>query len=90
VGERADIITGDAAKLPTARVAADIVFIDPPYHQGLGVAALASAQAVGWLAPDALVIIQHHPKEALELPPGFQQTDSRRYGANQLTFIERE
>ncbi len=64
----------------------DLVFLDPPYGQGLGEAALASALAGGWLAPGALVVWE---EAAPQLPPeGFALVDRRRYGAAHVTVLE--
>ena len=63
----------------------DVVFLDPPYGQRLGEAALASALAGGWLAPGALVVWE---EEAPPLPPpGLAQIDQRRYGATLVTLL---
>ncbi|WP_209425331.1 16S rRNA (guanine(966)-N(2))-methyltransferase RsmD [Pararhodobacter sp. SW119] len=63
----------------------DLVFLDPPYGQGLGAAALASARAGGWLAPGALIVWE---EATPQLPPeGFTLLDRRRYGAAHLTLI---
>ncbi len=63
----------------------DLVFMDPPYGQGLGARALASARAGGWLAPGALVVWEE--SAAQEPPEGFTLLDQRRYGQTWLTLI---
>jgi len=64
----------------------DLVFLDPPYGQNLGEAALASARAGGWLAPGALVVWE---EAAPQLPPaGFALADRRRYGAAHVTILQ--
>ncbi len=82
-------ISADATRLPAAPAAADILFLDPPYGGGMAAPALASAKAMGWLKPDALVVVQQHPKEPFAAPAGFHLVDDRRYGANHLYFLER-
>lgn len=63
----------------------DVVFLDPPYGQRLGEAALASALAGGWLAPGALVVWE---ESAAPLPPpGLTQIDQRRYGDTLVTLL---
>jgi 16S rRNA (guanine966-N2)-methyltransferase len=49
----------DAAELGAAHPVEpfSLVFLDPPYRQGLGERALAAAQAGGWLAPGALAVV---------------------------------
>jgi 16S rRNA (guanine966-N2)-methyltransferase len=61
------------------------VFLDPPYGQGLGERALASAMAGRWLAPGATVVWE---EEAAPLPPvGFTPLDERRYSNTTITLF---
>jgi 16S rRNA (guanine966-N2)-methyltransferase len=63
----------------------DLVFLDPPYGQGLGDRALASAMAGGWLAPGALIVWE---ESAPPLPPaGLDLLDQRRYGGTVITLL---
>ncbi len=76
----------DATRLGVARGAPfDLVFLDPPYGQGLGARALASAREGGWLAPGAAVVWEEgaapHP------PPGFALLDARRYGDTHVALL---
>jgi 16S rRNA (guanine966-N2)-methyltransferase len=57
-----------------------LIFLDPPYGQGLAEQALAALQAAGWVAADALIAIETGSKEALQPVPGFAIQDHRRYG----------
>src|SRR5689334_21694217 len=36
----------------------DLVFLDPPYHAGLGEAALARLSAGGWITRDAIAVLE--------------------------------
>jgi 16S rRNA (guanine966-N2)-methyltransferase len=65
-----------------------LVFLDPPWGQGLGPAALAALGAGGWLAPGATVVGGEAAPPAA--PPGFAVLDRRRYGAAALTLLRRE
>lgn len=63
----------------------DLVFLDPPYGQGLGERALASAMAGGWIAPGALIVWE---ESAPPLPPaGLDLLDQRRYGGTVITLL---
>jgi 16S rRNA (guanine966-N2)-methyltransferase len=64
----------------------NLVFADPPYGQGLAEKALASALAGGWLAPDAVAVIEEAAETALELPAGLEAIDRRVYGRTAVTF----
>lgn len=64
----------------------DLIFIDPPYEQGLLNPALAAAAQANLLAADGFIIMEHHPKEAVEVPPGLSLTDQRKYGQTLISF----
>ena len=76
----------DATDLgPVTGAAFDLIFLDPPYGQGLGERALASAVAGGWIAPGALIVWED---SAPPLPPaGFDLLDQRRYGGTVITLL---
>jgi 16S rRNA (guanine966-N2)-methyltransferase len=63
----------------------DLVFLDPPYGQGLGEVALVSARDGGWIAPGAMVVWED---SAASLPPeGFEVLDERSYGGTRITLL---
>ena len=89
-GDRAEVIRRDATRLgpaPGAGAGAgfDLVFLDPPYGRGLGEAALAAAQAGGWLAQGAIVVWEEGLAPAL--PAGFDRLDQRKYGDTVVTIL---
>jgi 16S rRNA (guanine966-N2)-methyltransferase len=63
-----------------------LVFLDPPYEQGLAQRALASAAAGGWLAPGAVAVIEDSRRATLTLPPGFSALEQRTWGDTQVLF----
>jgi 16S rRNA (guanine966-N2)-methyltransferase len=63
-----------------------LVFCDPPYGKGLGERALASAAGGGWLAPDALCVLEERADATVALPPGFELLEKRETGESQLLF----
>lgn len=65
---------------------ANLVFLDPPYGQGLGTAALVSVAAGGWIAEGALVVWEDNAEATL--PEGFHKLDARRYGDTWLSLSE--
>lgn len=84
-GPAARVLAADATRLPRAPgPAADLVFLDPPYAAGLGEAALASAAAQGWIAPDALIVFERGRDEPA--PQGLIMADDRVYGAARVWF----
>lgn len=66
-----------------------LVFLDPPYGKGLAEKAIASLLAGGWLAEDALVIIEEAAKAEVTLPDGLERLDQRTYGETQVVFARR-
>ena len=65
----------------------DLVFLDPPYGEGLGEKALAAAAAGNWLAPQAIIVFEEGRGVTLNLPPGFTVEDRREYGAAAIHFV---
>jgi 16S rRNA (guanine966-N2)-methyltransferase len=63
-----------------------LAFLDPPYGRDLATPALAQLSRGGWLAPDALVIVEEAASSEVQLPEGFSAEDARRYGETQVLF----
>ena len=64
-----------------------LCFADPPYGRGLGVAALASAAAGGWLVPGAIVVLEERADAAPEAVAGYRVLDRRTAGDSSLTLL---
>jgi len=91
--EGGQVVRRDAAK-PGARMDAngaafDIAFLDPPYGQGLGEAALAALSDGGWLAADALAVLERGVADPAPTPAGFEPLDERVWGAARVSFLRR-
>jgi 16S rRNA (guanine966-N2)-methyltransferase len=78
----------DATKLGAAPPGEtfSLAFLDPPYGKGLAEPALAALIDGGWLAKDALVVIEEAAGAEIELPPALVREDARRYGDTQFVF----
>jgi 16S rRNA (guanine966-N2)-methyltransferase len=63
-----------------------LVFLDPPYGKGLGERALASAATGGWLALDAVAVMEERKDAAIALPVDFTAIDRRTWGDTQVLF----
>ena len=85
----AEIVPGDAARPPRARLKCAVAFVDPPYRSGLAAPALEALDRADWLAPDALAIVELGVREQLAPPAGFALLDERVYGAARLVFLRR-
>lgn len=60
----------------------DLVFLDPPYGAGLADPALASAEAGGWLAAEALIVAELAAADPA--PERISVLDRRTYGGTQV------
>src|SRR5215207_635095 len=54
-----------------------LAFADPPYGRGLAEQALASARAGGWLASNALAVVEEATEAGFQPPEGFVELDRR-------------
>lgn len=81
-----DVWRRDATRMgPNRGPAYSLVFLDPPYHKGLGEAALASCLEGGWLSPGAMVVWE---EGTAPVPPaGFEMLDQRKYGDTLVTLL---
>lgn len=79
----------DATKLgePGTLAPFDIAFLDPPYGRQLGEHAL-NALAMGWLKPEAGIILEERTGIEIDLPPQFTTVDVRTYGDTQVVFAK--
>lgn len=81
----AALLRQDATRLAANRDAPfGLVFLDPPYAQGLGERAMASALAGGWIAPGAVVVWEESRPPLVPAP--LVQIDQRRYGDTIVTL----
>ncbi len=76
---------GSAAKL---NIAFDLAFADPPYDQGLVAPTLAGLDSAGILANDALVVVEHSPRESLGEPTiRLRHSETRNYGQSCVSLF---
>ncbi|SDR60696.1 16S rRNA (guanine966-N2)-methyltransferase [Rhizobiales bacterium GAS191] len=87
-GGEARIFRRDATKLGEAKPLApfSLVFCDPPYGRDLAPRAIASAQAGGWLAPEAVVVVEEAAAADFAFPPGVTEIERRKQGDTLVVF----
>ena len=89
VHERTTVIAWDAAydlSCLQDHAANDIIFMDPPYRQGLIHKALQNLVALP--SGNSMIVVEHAAKDALnDLPTGLFLTDQRRYGKTLVSFL---
>ncbi|HEX4557546.1 MAG TPA: 16S rRNA (guanine(966)-N(2))-methyltransferase RsmD [Xanthobacteraceae bacterium] len=64
-----------------------LVFLDPPYRKTLAEPALASLRDGGWLAPDALVVVEEAADARVVTPDGFAEVERRAYDDTVIIFL---
>jgi 16S rRNA (guanine966-N2)-methyltransferase len=89
LGGVARIFRRDATKLGAAHPLEpfSLAFLDPPYGQGLAEQALTAARAGGWLAPDALVVVEEAARAGFTAPAGFDELERRAYDDSVLILL---
>ena len=87
---QAAILAADALNPPRASSPATLAFLDPPYREDLATPALAALGKAGWLADQALVVVELAARQDFTPPQGFAQLDERRYGAARFVFLRYE
>ena len=65
----------------------DLIFVDPPYGKGLGARALASARAGGWIAPDAVVVLEESADADIPELDDLRLVDARTYGDTRILIF---
>jgi 16S rRNA (guanine966-N2)-methyltransferase len=85
-GAVGQLFPANALKPPRAGQACSLVFLDPPYGQGLLEPALAALDAAGWFAPGALICAELGPKDTLEAA-GFEEVATRAHGKARLHIL---
>jgi len=81
-GGEARIFRRDAARLGKAKPLApfSLVFCDPPYGRTLAPPALAAALAGGFLAQNAVIVVEEAKGAEFAFPEGFAEAERRAYG----------
>jgi 16S rRNA (guanine966-N2)-methyltransferase len=74
-------------RLPANLAAFDLAFLDPPYGEGRCEAALPALLDGGWLAPDALAVVERGGGEPALSAPGYRLLDNRQWGAARVWFL---
>jgi 16S rRNA (guanine966-N2)-methyltransferase len=87
--ERTTVIAWDAAydlACLQDHAASDIIFMDPPYRQGLIHKALQNLVALP--SCNSTIVVEHAAQDALnDLPIGLFLKDQRRYGKTLVSFL---
>ena len=85
--DRAEILARSVTMPGPAPRPAQLILLDPPYGEALGAPALTGLADAGWLAAEAIVVVEQAADQTFAAPTGFDTVDSRRYGAASFTFL---
>src|SRR3546814_11072641 len=87
---RATILACDVLHPHRAPAPCDIVFLDPPYNQGLAEKAVAALLQAGRIASGTLLAIELMKTDTFEVLSGLSVPDARNYGKAKLLFLRYE
>ena len=83
----ATLIVADCLRPPKASRACDLVFLDPPYREGIAASALSALAGAGWVADGAIIVIELGARAPFTPPARFKPLDERRYGAARVVLL---
>ena len=83
----AQILRVDVRHPGRATEAASLVFLDPPYGEGIAAPALTALAEHGWIVPAALVVVETGPRDDFAPPAGFTALDERKYGKARFALL---
>ena len=64
-----------------------LIFLDPPYGLGLVALAIAALTDNGWIAPNAITVVEMARYEKINTPLNFRILDERVYGKAKILFL---
>jgi 16S rRNA (guanine966-N2)-methyltransferase len=74
----------------SAGEAFDLVFLDPPYHKGLGERALDCLIQGNWLAENATIVFERGADEGDFATEVWEIVNTKNYGAAQVLFLKQK
>jgi len=81
------IMPGDALRPPRPDAPCQLIFLAPPYRKDLVLPALLAFEKAGWIAPNALIVIEVSKKETLALPEKYEVLVTKKYGDTVVHFV---
>ncbi len=66
----------------------DLIFMDPPYNQGLIPLVLEQISTLQLLQHDGIILAESAAKEQIELPDAFELDSTRTYGNSKIHLIK--
>ncbi len=86
--DRATVHQTDAARPPRPAAPCTLAFLDPPYASPeLGPDALQALARAGWLATEAVAVLEHRAKTPPAIPAAFTVAHQRSYRDTSVAFL---
>jgi 16S rRNA (guanine966-N2)-methyltransferase len=75
---------------PSGESAFDLVFMDPPYHKGLGLKALDCLDTGKWLKDDAIIVLERGKGEGYFATEVWEIINTKIYGIAEVLFLRKK
>ena len=90
VVDRSQIVRGDFKRclrdMEAKNQSFDMIFVDPPYYEGLFEEVLDTIRSCKILKKDGIVIVEHDAKRPIGQVEGLEVYKEKKYGITMLTF----
>ena len=90
VADRSQIVSGDFKRclrdMEAKNQSFDMIFVDPPYYEGLFEEVLDTIRSCKILKKDGIVIVEHDAKRPIGQVEGLEVYKEKKYGITMLTF----
>lgn len=90
VVDRSKIVSGDYKRclrdMEAKNQSFDMIFVDPPYYEGLFEEVLDTIRSSKILKKDGIVIVEHDAKRPIGQVEGLEVYKEKKYGITMLTF----
>ena len=90
VVDRSQIVSGDFKRclrdMEAKNQSFDMIFVDPPYYEGLFEEVLDTIRSCKILEKDGIVIVEHDAKKPIGQVEGLEVYKEKKYGITMLTF----
>jgi RNA methyltransferase, rsmD family len=90
VADRSQIVSGDFKRclrdMEAKNQSFDMIFVDPPYYEGLFEEVLDTISSCKILKKDGMVIVEHDAKKPIGQVEGLEVYKEKKYGITMLTF----
>ena len=90
VVDRSQMVSGDFKRclrdMEAKNQSFDMIFVDPPYYEGLFEEVLDTIRSCKILKKDGIVIVEHDAKKPIGQVEGLEVYKEKKYGITMLTF----